>query len=84
MTGFLEKGKTYNIPLEQIETGHYELREQVGGERFEELKQSMEEQGQLLPIVVEQYRGDPEPRFKLFIGNRRYQAAKDLGRKDSG
>ena len=81
MADFLEKGKTYQIPLEQISTGHYELRESVGGEKFEELKQSMSEQGQLLPVVVEQYRGDPEPRFKLFIGNRRFQAAKDLGWK---
>ena len=79
MGGFLQKGQSYQIPLEQIETGHYELRESVGGEKFEELKQSMAEQGQLAPVVVEQYRGDPEPRFKLFIGNRRYQAAKDLG-----
>ena len=78
---FLEKGKTYQIPLSQIETGFYELRESVGGEKFEELKQSMSEQGQLAPVVVEQYRGDPDPRFKLFIGNRRYQAAKDLGWK---
>lgn len=31
MMSFLEKGKTYQIPLHQIETGHYELREQVGG-----------------------------------------------------
>ena len=47
MGNFLEKGKTYHIPLEQIETGHYELRERVGGEKFEELKQSMHEQGPL-------------------------------------
>ena len=43
MADFLEKGKTYQIPLEQISTGHYELRESLGEGKFRELSFSIRE-----------------------------------------
>ena len=72
MDGFLEIGKTYWIPLEQISTGQYGLRDTVGGQPLDELKKSMTERGQLMPILVTQRLNDqsrlsPPSRLKLRV-----------------
>ena len=80
MTEKFEPGKSYYLPLDQIITGPFQLRDQIGGESFEELKASLAERGQLQPVVVNIFQGSTtDAKVPLLIGHRRLEAAKALG-----
>ena len=75
-----EQGKSYWLPLSQVNAEAFRLREKIGGQEFEELKKSMAEQGQLQPVAILVFYGtNTDARVALLIGHRRYQAAKELG-----
>ena len=47
-----EQGKSYWLPLDQVNAEAFRIREKIGGPEFEELKKSLAEQGQLQPVAV--------------------------------
>lgn len=66
------------IKITQIDEDSYTIRENVGREALDELKESLKEDGQWDPILVRPV-GD---KFELIAGHRRVQAAKELGWDD--
>ena len=76
----LEPGKSYYLPIDQVITGPFQLRDEIGGESFEELKASLAERGQLQPVVVKIFEGSTiDSKVPLLMGHRRVQAARELG-----
>jgi len=75
-----EPGESYWLPLDQVVTGNFGLRDKIEGPELEELKQSMSERGQIQPVVVQVFKGTPtDNKVTLMIGHRRYRAARELG-----
>ena len=63
------------IPVEQITANPFQPREYVLDEPLGELKKSMEQYGIIVPLIVNKEAG----RFMLVAGQRRLQAARELG-----
>ncbi len=72
--------ETKELPLEDIETNEYHLRDETSGISLENLMRSIDRLGLVHPIVV---RGTPDARRPqtLVAGERRFLAHQKLGRK---
>lgn len=66
------------IPVDSIEANPKQPRQVFDEEALDELKASIHEVGFLQPIVVRQLEGD---RYELVMGERRWRAAKAIGRE---
>jgi len=65
------------IPVEKVDQNPYQPREYVIDEPLGDLKKSIEQYGVIVPIIVNRHSG----RFTLVAGQRRLQAARELGFK---
>lgn len=65
------------IPVEKVDQNPYQPREYVIDEPLGNLKKSIEQYGVIVPIIVNRHSG----RFTLVAGQRRLQAARELGFK---
>jgi ParB family chromosome partitioning protein len=65
------------IPVEKVDANPYQPREYVIEEPLEKLRKSIEQYGVIVPIIVNRHGG----RFTLVAGQRRLQAARELGFK---
>jgi len=65
------------IPVEKVDQNPYQPREYVVEEPLEKLRKSIEQYGVIVPIIVNRRSG----RFTLVAGQRRLQAARELGFK---
>jgi ParB family chromosome partitioning protein len=65
------------IPIEKVDQNPYQPREYVVEEPLEKLRKSIEQYGVIVPIIVNRHSG----RFTLVAGQRRLQAARELGFK---
>jgi ParB family chromosome partitioning protein len=65
------------IPVEKVDQNPYQPREYVIEEPLEKLRKSIEQYGVIVPIIVNRHSG----RFTLVAGQRRLQAARELGFK---
>ena len=65
------------IPIEKVDQNPYQPREYVVEEPLEKLRKSIEQYGVIVPIIVNRRSG----RFTLVAGQRRLQAARELGFK---
>lgn len=66
------------IPLNEIKVDKGQPREEFDEERLKELANSIQEVGQLQPIIVKK----TGEKFSLISGERRFRAIKDNGKKD--
>jgi len=65
------------VPVEKVDQNPYQPREYVIDEPLGDLKKSIEQYGVIVPIIVNRHSG----RFTLVAGQRRLQAARELGFK---
>lgn len=65
------------IPVERIDVNPFQPREYVLDEPLDSLRKSVEQYGIIVPIIVNR----KGPRYALVAGQRRLQAARDLGFK---
>ena len=65
------------IPVEKVDHNPYQPREYVIEEPLEKLRKSIEQYGVIVPIIVNRH----SKRFTLVAGQRRLQAARELGFK---
>jgi ParB family chromosome partitioning protein len=63
------------IDIDKIEIGDYDVREEKPEEHIEDLKNSLETEGQLNPIIVTARNGD----YVVVSGHSRLRAARELG-----
>ena len=72
------KGKIYNISLDQLSSDPDQPRKHFDPVEIESLKQSISEKGLFYPII---FRVDENDRNILVSGERRYRACKELGKE---
>ena len=76
VTTSYEKGKLYDLPLEELQPDPEQPRKYFDTVALEELKTSIQKHGVLEPVLMRQNGGGP---LLLVSGERRYQAAKLAG-----
>ncbi|MCK4443785.1 MAG: ParB/RepB/Spo0J family partition protein, partial [Thermoplasmata archaeon] len=67
------------IRLNQIRIGKFKVREEMNKDYFEELKDSLKQDGQWNPVIV---RPSGDKGYELISGHTRFKAAKELGWKE--
>ncbi len=65
-----------DIPIEDLQRGHYQPRRHMDGEALEELADSIRSQGILQPLLVRRL---PEGGHEIIAGERRWRAAQRAG-----
>lgn len=73
-----ETGRPREIPLDQIEVNPFQTRSQMNEEKLAELASSIAANGVVQPILV---RPQPDGRFQLIAGERRWRASALAGKK---
>jgi len=64
------------LPLELLQRGEYQPRQDMRKEALEELAESISTQGVIQPIVVRPLKGTDKGRYEIIAGERRWRAAK--------
>jgi ParB family chromosome partitioning protein len=67
------------IPVDLLQRGAYQPRQQFGKEALQELADSIRSQGMVQPIVVRPLTSGGEKRFEIIAGERRWRAAQLAG-----
>ena len=73
-----EGGKPREIPLDQIDRNPFQTRSHIAEEQLSELAASIEANGVVQPILV---RPQPNGRFQLIAGERRWRASQLAGKQ---
>src|SRR5947207_1571127 len=73
-----EEERLHHLPLESIESGRYQPRQQMDAEGLEDLASSIRAQGVIQPIVVRRLEGG---RHEIIAGERRWRASRLAGLK---
>lgn len=67
------------LPVDKIQPGKYQPRQQIDIRELKDLAQSIKEKGIIQPIVVREIR---EGQYEIIAGGRRFEAVKSLGIKE--
>ncbi len=68
-----------NLPVDLLQRGQYQPREDMRTETLDDLASSIRAQGVVQPIVVRPLPGEGEARYEIIAGERRWRAAQIAG-----
>jgi len=68
------------VKIKEIDVGRWRVREDFNGQEFQELKESILENGLVVPLACREMDG----RYELVCGHRRYQALVEIGAQETG
>lgn len=77
-SGYEERERVQNIPIQQVEASKYQPRHHFSDERLKDLSESIRQKGVIQPILV-RLNGD---RYEIIAGERRFRACALLGLKE--
>ncbi|MEM7280899.1 MAG: ParB/RepB/Spo0J family partition protein [Pseudomonadota bacterium] len=73
------KGDLRNLPIDLLQRGRFQPRQDMVKETLDELADSIRAQGVVQPIVVRALPGGEETRYEIIAGERRWRAAQMAG-----